>query len=223
MKRLRNFIKTHRHFYWVLMLIPILIWFKYLEVTLVPEYMVYSPLDDLIPMVPVLIVPYLLWFPYIAYGVIYTGIYSKRDFYRLLIFLAGGMSIAYIIYMIYPNGQELRPAVLGNDPFSFMVRLIYETDTPTNICPSVHVINSIAVHSALCHSKAFERVKYGKQKSGILMVLICLSTVMIKQHSIVDVAGGIMISVLFNILLYHAIEPKEKRKEYSLSHCVEED
>lgn len=86
MKRLRNFIKTHRHFYWVLMLIPILIWFKYLEVTLVPEYMVYSPLDDLIPMVPVLIVPYLLWFPYIAYGVIYTGIYSKETFIGCLSF-----------------------------------------------------------------------------------------------------------------------------------------
>lgn len=223
MKGLRIFLKNNKHFYWVLLLIPVLIWFKILEATIVPKYMIHSPLDEWIPMVPIFVIPYLLWFPYIAFGIIYTGMYSKRDFYRLLFFLIGGMSVAYTIYMIFPNGQGLRPVITGKDPFSFLVKFLYATDTPTNVCPSVHVINSIAVHSALSHSKEFKKIKYGKLASGILILLICMSTVMIKQHSIVDVAVGIVTGGLFNILLYHVLELKKDGKKYSSSGYVEEE
>lgn len=218
-----NFIKNNKHYYWVILMLPVLIWFKILEVVLVPEYLIYSPIDDWIPMVPILVIPYILWFPYVAYGIIYTGIYSKNDFFRLLFFLIGGMSVTYIIYMIYPNGQELRPIVAEQDIFSRLVRFIYATDTPTNVCPSVHVINSIAVHSALRHTKAFEKVKFGKQASGMLAILICLSTVMIKQHSIIDVAGGIAISILFYILIYHVFELKQKEKNYNSAPMTDEE
>lgn len=202
MNSIRKFLSEHKHLYALILLIPILIWFEYLEVTLTPKYMIRSPLDAQIPFVKEFVVPYLLWFLYVAYGVIYTGFHSKKDFYRLLIFLEGGMSVAYIVYMFFPNALDLRPVITQNDPFSLLVRLVYATDTPTNVCPSVHVINSIAVNAALQHSSAFSSKKYRKAASHILTVLICLSTMFIKQHSVVDVVCGIITASAFYIILY---------------------
>lgn len=195
----------------LLLLIPILIWFKCLEVILVPQYFIHTALDDRIPFVKELVVPYLLWFPYIAYGLLYTGIHSKTDFYKLFVFLAGGMSVAYIAYMLFPNAQDLRPVIAQNDPFSAMVKFIYATDTPTNVCPSVHVINSIAVNAALQHSEDFASKKNRKLTSHVLTILICLSTVFIKQHSIADMGWGIAVAAPFYILLY--VVPDRKTAE----------
>lgn len=211
MKFIRKFLSEHKHFYMLLLLIPILIWFKYLEMTLIPEYFIHTSLDDRIPFIKEFVVPYLLWFPYIGYGILYTGTHSRTDFYKLLIFLAGGMSTAYIIYMIFPNAQELRPVITQNDPFSMLVRLIYATDTPTNVCPSVHVINSISVDSALQHSDAFAYKKFGRTASRIFAIMVCLSTVFIKQHSVLDVVLGIIIAAPYYILLY--VIPDKKAAE----------
>lgn len=226
MRKLKNFLQEHKQFYLLLLLIPILIWFRYLEISIKPRYIIHSSLDDLIPMLPVFVIPYLLWFPYIAYGLIYTGIHSKRDFYRLLIFLAGGMSLAYIIYMIFPNGERLRPEITGNDPFSLLVKFIYVTDTPTNVCPSVHIINTIAVHSALWYSEAFRKIRFGRKASAILALFICFSTVLIKQHSIIDVACGFVAGGLFYIPLYLLPEFRKRNQygeEYTPSHYEEKE
>ncbi len=202
MKKIRDFLSVHKHFYCLLLLTPILIWFKCLEAVLIPRYIMHTALDDRIPFVKEFVIPYLLWFPYIAFGLIYTGIHSQRDFFRLYIFLAGGMSVAYIVCMIYPNAQDLRPDISEDDLFSWLVKLIYDTDTPTNVCPSVHVINSIAVNTALQHSDAFASKKFGRAASFSLTILICLSTVMIKQHSVLDVFWAIITAAFFYILLY---------------------
>ncbi|SHH87711.1 hypothetical protein SAMN02745823_01316 [Sporobacter termitidis DSM 10068] len=210
MKNLRRFLSEHKHFYLLILLLPVLIWFKYLEMTLIPKYIIHTTLDDHIPFVKEFVVPYLLWFPYIAYGVLYTGVHSREDFCKLIIFLGGGMSVAYLVCMIFPNAQDLRPSITQNDPFSVLVKLIYATDTPTNVCPSVHVINAIAVNAALQHSGAFAVKKYRKPCSHTLTILICLSTVFIKQHSIVDVGWGIFAAALFYLWLY--VFPNRKNK-----------
>lgn len=202
MKRLHAFLSEHRHFYLLLLLIPILLWFQFMEHSLTPIYATQIALDGQIPFIPAFVVPYLFWYAFVAYGIVYVGIHSKKDFYKLLFFLGGGMTVANIIFAVFPNAQELRPAVSSGDPFSTLVKFIYSEDTPTDVCPSIHVINAIAVDAALRHSEAFSEKRFGKAASFILTVLICLSTVFIKQHAILDVAGGIMISVLFYIPLY---------------------
>lgn len=213
-KDFRSFLSCHKHFYTLVFLIPLLIWFKYLEFTLAPKYMIHSVLDDRIPFVKEFVVPYIIWFAYIAYGVIYTGIHSRKDFYRLYVFLAAGMTIAFIIYMLYPNAQNLRPEISGSDIFSSMVKYVYDTDTPTNVCPSIHVINTIAVNAALHNSEAFGGKKYGKGISSVLAVLICLSTVFIKQHSILDVFCGIAVSIVLYISIY-AVPKSKSHMKYS--------
>ena len=212
-ENMKSFIKTYKHFFWTLLLLPLLFWFKYLEATNIPKFIIYSPLDDLIPFIPIFVIPYLLWFFYVAFGLIYTGIHSKKDFYRMLTFMGIAMAFSYTIYAIFPHGQNLRPVITGSDPFSLLIKHIYETDTSTNVCPSLHVINSIATHSALRHSEAFSKIKYGKLASGLMLVFICMSTVLIKQHSIIDVAAGLVTGLVLYMFIYVIPELKE-RKSY---------
>lgn len=63
-----------------------------------------------------------------------------------------GMTIFLIICTVFPNGLNLRPEVFTRDNFCIeLVKRIYQTDTPTNVLPSLHVYNSICCYIAISH------------------------------------------------------------------------
>lgn len=202
MKNIREFFTQRRYLYLLFLLIPVVIWFQYLELTTRPIFLMHTALDDRIPFIKEYVVFYALWFLYIPLGIVYTAFSCKKDFLRLFIFFCGGMVIANAAYVLFPNAQNLRPAVTGNDPFSAVIRLIYSRDTPTNVCPSMHVTNCIAVDSALRHSDQFSKKRYRSVLSFIFTVLVCLSTMFIKQHSVLDVFWGLVVSAFFYVPLY---------------------
>ena len=217
MKQIHDFIGRNRHFTILLLMIPVQLWFQYLEMNLKPQYMTQTMLDVHIPFIREFVIPYVLWFAYVPFGLIYIGLHSKKDFYKLFFALCGGMAVANIIFSIFPNMQGLRPVIHSNDLFSTLIKFIYATDTPTNVCPSLHVIETIAVNAALQHSIAFSKRKYRKIISSIFALLVCLSTVFIKQHAIVDVFCGLIVAVAFYIPLY--IVPGlrlQRNQKYSL-------
>lgn len=178
---------------------------------MIPRYFTQIWLDEKIPFIKEFIIPYLLWFLFVPYGMIYVGLHSRKDFIRLFLFLFGGMAVANLIFSVYPNAQGLRPTITSDDLFSFLVKLLYSIDTPTDVCPSMHVFNSIAVNTALQHSESFSAKKYRKEMASILTILICLSTVFLKQHAVFDGICGIGIAVLFYILLYKLPAYKQQK------------
>lgn len=199
----------HKYIYLLLFLIPIEIWFQYLELVTKPKFIMHTAFDDKIPFVKWFVIFYVLWFLCVPFGVIFTALTSKKDFLKLFVFLFGGMAIANAAYAIFPNAQNLRPVIMGNDPFSFMIRQIYSHDTPTNVCPSMHVINAIAVDASLQHSEKFSGKKYRCVISSVFTVMVCLSTLFIKQHSILDVICGVATAALFFIPLY-VVQPRRE-------------
>lgn len=181
------------------------IWFVYCEKTLRPKYFMYSIIDSHIPFIKEFIVPYLFWFAYMAIGFLYLGLVSKKDYYRLCWFIFGGMCVCYTLYMIFPNAQNLRPTITENDIFSRTIQHIYSTDTNTNVAPSIHVLNSIAVHIALINCEKFrQKKKIWRLASFICMLLISLSTVFIKQHSIKDGMWSMALALVLYGVIYHA-------------------
>lgn len=211
MKQIRDFIERNHHFSILLLMIPIQVWFQYLEANLQPQYMTQTVLDTQIPFVREFIIPYVLWFIYVPFGLIYLGLHSKRDFYKLFLALCGGMAMANIVFSVFPNAQGLRPVIHSDDPFCTLIKFIYATDTPTNVCPSLHVIEAVAVNAALQHSAAFSERKYRKTVSSIYTLLVCLSTVFIKQHAVVDVFCGLIVAAAFCIPLYMVPEYRLRR------------
>lgn len=212
--------REYKHFALLLLYGILYIWFIYCERNVVPEYIMFSPIDLKIPFVKAFVIPYLFWYVYMAFGFIYLGIVSKRDYYRLFLFIFIGMSICYTIYTVLPNGQNLRPAIEGNDIFSRAIRRIYASDTPTNVSPSIHVLNSIAIHIGLIGYEPFRERRLFRLASLVCMISICASTVLIKQHSILDVLWGTVLSVVLYIAIYivpQIVELRHEKREASMS------
>lgn len=203
MSTIKKYFIGYKHFLWLLLFIPNQIFFIILEKKVKPVYYMFSKLDNHIPFVKEFIIPYLFWYVYFIGAFIYLGFVAKKDFMRLFIFIFGGMTISCIIYLIFPNAQNLRPAIAeATDPFLRIIKNIYTVDTPTNVAPSMHVLNSIAVHAAVVNHQHFKKRYWIKITSFICMISISASTVLIKQHSIEDVAWACLLSALLYIGIY---------------------
>ena len=115
-----------------------------------------------------------------------------------------GMTFCLIVYMILPNGLELRPAVetLGRDnPALRLMRLLWKADAAVNVCPSIHCQSSACMAMAFSHSKLAEGKPLRKVLAWVWAALICLSTVFLKQHSVIDVLCGIALTLVLHLVV----------------------
>ncbi len=203
---MKAFFKKYKHGLFFLYMFIYFPWFGYVERTVTTDFHeIYMPLDDMIPFVEVFIIPYLLWFVYVAAFAIIFFLKDSGEFTRLCVFLGVGMTVFLIVSTVWPNGHYLRPEMSGNESLlSPLISHLYATDTSTNIMPSIHVYNSLAIGLAIIHSKHFKKA-WIQIPSFILMVLIILSTVFLKQHSVWDVIGAFILAFPMWILLYSPI------------------
>ena len=160
-------------------------------------------LDDYIPFCEFFVIPYFLWFGYVAWGIGYFYLKNKEEYVKLCTVLFTGMTVFLIVSTVYPNGHYLRPTSFERDNiFVHMVQWLYTTDTSTNLFPSIHVYNSIAVNMAVWHSELLRNKRGIRIGSAVLMVSIILSTMFLKQHSVFDVVTGIALAVFMYTLVY---------------------
>ena len=180
-----------------------MIWFSCLEKNVTTYCLIHMKLDDYIPFCEAFIVPYLLWFVYVAGVVTYLVFKNKQEYYRSCVFLMTGMTIFLIVSTLWPNGHHLRPAVLPRDNvFSDLVAMLWRTDTPTNLWPSIHVYNSLGAYFAVMHCKELTAKKGIRLGALVLTVSIILSTVFLKQHSVFDVMTGLLMGAVMYVLVY---------------------
>lgn len=207
MSYMRTFYRKYKHLFpLAVFLIFYLTVFVYVENR--PAYHMHllaSRFDHLIPFCELFVVPYIMWFFYITFGVLFFGIVEKdRDqYYQLSTNLMIGMALFLLISLIWPNGHTLRPAVLPRDNvFTRLVIMIYSSDTSTNVFPSIHVFNTIAMHTAVRHSTTLKKHPWAVRISGIIAVSIVLSTMFIKQHTVIDVVGAMGLNLVTWYVLY---------------------
>lgn len=164
-------------------------------------FVVHSPLDDLIPFCEVFLIPYVFWYFLIVGSLLYFALYNIDSFRKLQTFLIITQVVAMVIYILFPNRQDLRPTEFVRDNiFTHGVALLYSLDTNTNVCPSLHVAYSIGIASTWVKEKGVSRGI--KTFVVIAAVLICLSTAFIKQHSVVDALVALPVCLLAEILVF---------------------
>lgn len=205
--------KKYRHFSFALVFLAIHLVFFWLELTVEAKYYMDRNIDTHIPFIKYFVVAYCFWHLYVFAVPIYFGLKSKRDFFELCSFMALGTAICMVIYFLFPNGQRLRPEIVETDIFSRLIAFIYSIDTPTNVAPSMHVLDAIAIHIALVRYEPFARRKLLPPISFIVMVLISLSTMFIKQHALLDVLFSILLCALLYPLVYILLPKLIYRKE----------
>ena len=187
-------------------------WFLLLEKHVTTNYhVIQTQFDMWIPFVEYFIIPYLMWFAFIAAAFVLFFLTDVPGFYKMAKFMFTGMTIFLIISTIFPNGQDLRPVVFERDNvFVDMVRMLYRADTCTNVFPSLHVFNTLSVCIAVHESEKLKKHKAVCNAAYILAALIILATMFLKQHSVLDVFGAVIMAYVLYKVVY---EPEKKKHD----------
>lgn len=191
-------IRDLRYALWVL---PYLLCFLLMEALTPASYHATQlPIDRWIPYASWAVVPYLSWYGFLALIGIWCLRRDRAAFRRYMTFLSAACLISVVCFLLFPNGQDLRPAS-PDGLFGPVVALLYRIDTPTNVFPSGHVTGCIggvlAVRDAL---DGQGRMAY--RLVTAYAVLICASTLLLKQHSVLDVLGAAVLSAAVGTAVY---------------------
>ena len=183
--------------------------FTWLESREIGYHIVECALDDQIPFLEIFVIPYYFWFVFIAGTLLYGLVYDRDCYRKMMAFIALTYLATAVIYILLPSQQVLRPTVFPRN--NFLTRIVaglYATDTNTNVCPSIHVIGSMAAVFAGWHSKAFSTPLW-RFLFCFTALLICLSTVFLKQHSVLDSIPALVISFAGAAVIWRR-KPEEK-------------
>ena len=160
---------------------------------------VHCGLDDIIPFCEIFLLPYVGWYLLIVVSLLYFALYNVDNFKRLQIFIIVTQVAAMAIYIIFPTRQDLRPEVFPRDNFlTDVVGFLYSFDTNTGVCPSLHCAYSIGIASVWLKERSAS--VWAKTGVVIFVILVCLSTMFIKQHSAVDFFAAIPVCILAEII-----------------------
>ncbi len=196
--------KKYNHallFCYALFYMPCFVWLEHHVTT--DYFVIHSPIDDMIPFCEYFIIPYYLWFLFVPAVFIYEFFYSKSEFIRMCIFMFAGMTTFLIVCALWPNGLHLREQITLRDNFCCsLVERLHEADTCTNVFPSLHVFNTLGCLIALFHTKGPARKKRLLIPATVLSVFILMSTLFLKQHSVIDLTGGVVMAAVLYVAVY---------------------
>ena len=188
----------------ILYLIGYLLWFKLLEdIPRARYHDLASFIDRMIPFAEIFIVPYISWFALQAAWVSFLFFYDREAYDKLVTILMFGMTVFLIVSTVYPTALTLRPwHVARENVFVDMVRWLWRIDTSTNVWPSIHVYNTTALIFTLFTTRDRNVILKVRVPMFVWCVLIILSTMFLKQHSVGDVLSGLALAGIGYLLVY---------------------
>ena len=158
-------------------------------------------LDDVIPFNEYFVIPYTFWYLLIVFSLGYFALYDIPKFRGLQIYIMVTQFVAMAVYILYPTRQDLRPESFANDNFfTRVIGFMYVFDTNTGVCPSLHCAYSFGIMSTWLKDKSAHPLWRAFVVFAVIM--ICLSTMFIKQHSAVDFFAAIPLGILAEVIAY---------------------
>ena len=121
-----------------------------------------------------------------------------------------GKAISVAIFIIFPTAM-LRPEILGDGLSERFLAWLYAVDSPDNLFPSLHCMESWIVARGLMEAKA---PKAGKIAMWTYSLLVFAAVLLVKQHLVLDVIGGIIVAEL-------GIYLSKKLKAYRVYDAIE--
>jgi membrane-associated phospholipid phosphatase len=163
--------------------------------------MLQTPLDPLIPLLPVFSIPYLLALPWWLGSLVWAAARMPGPLYRTLV-LSAVLTIlcASLVYILFPTYVARQPVEQRNWAAS-LLRFIYSNDRSYNAFPSSHTYLTTLIVFFWWRWQPRLRLLWG----GIL-VLILLSTLFTGQHTLPDVAGGVVLALICSMVAIRALK-----------------
>lgn len=154
-----------------------------------PSYLYMFELERDIPFIDWSIWIYISDYLYIA--AVFVLLKQKENMNRIYYSQILMLFVAMIFFTIYPTAYP-RPQVEYVGVTGSFLQLLHSIDTPCNAFPSIHV--------GMTFLAGFGFIREQRKLLPFFMlwaVLISISTVTVKQHYFLDVAGGFLMSILF--------------------------
>lgn len=164
------------------------------------HYDLTSELDRRVPFIKEWVLIYLICFAFWALNYILIAGEGKEHWYRFVTADMMSRLICVVFFIVMPT-TNVRPEVTGNDFFSWLMRLVYSLDAPTNLFPSIHCLVSWFCFIGIRKSRRIPG--WYKIFSCVFAVMVCMSTQFTKQHYLVDIPGGILIAELCYYITTH--------------------
>lgn len=156
-----------------------------------------TSIDRLIPFHTPAFVIYFLAFLQWLNAILITCKQETNKGYKLFSGFIIGSIIGFIIYMVFPTAIN-RPHFEAVTIFDKFAKFIFSVDNVINACPSFHCYCSTYVLLVLKNSDNTSNKTY--KLNVIFSILVFLSTLFTKQHSIIDVPCGILLAYVSNVL-----------------------
>lgn len=146
-------------------------------------------LDNMIPFVKEFIIIYHTFMPIVILVGLLIFTVDKKEYKKLVISLFIAQIGAYIIYVLFQTYvPRYDTSLLGDDFFSNLVRSTYAIDNSYSGAPSLHVADMSLCIFYLLRTKDIK--KFTKIFLTFYMILIIFTTVLVKQHVVLDLPAG---------------------------------
>lgn len=154
------------------------------------HYQFSTALDRAIPLIPWTVCIYFGCYAFWAlHYCLCAAVPTRARRFFTADFIAKG--VCFVFFVGLPTTLA-RPAVQGLNVWESLVRALYILDAPVNLFPSIHCLNSWLCWASARDIPAFSRGY--KAFALCAAVAVCVSTLTLRQHVLLDVAGGILLA-----------------------------
>lgn len=157
------------------------------------HYDMTTPFDETIPLIPAFIMIYFGCFAFWVFFYWMCGSSSKSYCAKFVTFDLLTRTICGIIFILLPT-YNVRPAIPKNDFFGWALGFLYQIDSADNLFPSIHCLVSWNCFVGLRGLDGCKRVY--KVTAAVMAILVFISTLVTKQHVVVDIFSAVLISEL---------------------------
>ena len=167
---------------------------RYLNVLFHRSYLDMScAVDSTISVFPPFAIIYVLAFPF-WYLTAYLYLRKDRDHaYRYALTNVAAKVVCAVLFITVPS-TLIRPEITGGTICHSILKIVYATDAPNNLFPSIHCLESWICFRCIYDDKQAPR--WLKIFTFVFAILICASTVLTKQHVLLDIPAGVFLAEL---------------------------
>lgn len=105
--------------------------------------------------------------------------------------LIAGTLLSGAVFLAFPSRLGFSRVMPDNPLYAAIFSRIFALDLPFNNTPSLHVVFSALIAGALARSRRWLR-----WPMYAWLALICLSTLLVHQHHLADIATGLLLALL---------------------------
>ena len=147
--------------------------------------------DRSIPFVPEFLVIYFGCYVFWAVNYILIARQDRRSVYQFFTGDFISRCVCLVSFLAFPT-TNTRPLITGSGLWNQAALWLYSIDAADNLFPSIHCLVSWFCYLGIRGRKEIPR--WYQSVSMVIAILVFASTLLTKQHVIVDVAGGVLLA-----------------------------